>query len=57
MIMCEQFTLHNPKENIVLRKIRERRLSQWRELKNYLRFTPFFFFSRFIDIVFITSMK
>lgn len=30
---------------------------QWRELKNYLRFTPFFFFSRFIDIVFITSMK
>lgn len=27
MIMCEQFTLHNPKENIVLRKIRERRLS------------------------------
>ncbi len=31
--------------------------SQWRELKNYLRFTPFFFFSRFIDIVFITSMK
>ncbi len=45
MIMCEQFTLHNPKENIVLRKIRERRLSFFLRFKMKMYYILFSSFS------------